>query len=298
MGLSTALRILDTLDDVSVSIVTEQTTPLTMSDGAGGFWQPYVLGDTPTEKMWGGETFQYLLDLSSTESAAIAGIYLTSGEDVYHDIVPDPFWSDIVLGFRHLTRTELQRYSGARINEKGGKLINKRINNFSELYPHYDVIVNCSGLGSQMLCQDIDLQPCKGQLIKVDAPWIKRFLNADDDQVYILVNCDAVILGGTNEVGEYSTHVNKKERQRIWTKCCELLPSLKHSKYISDWVGFRPSRSKVRLQRETSRFGDSQIEIIHNYGHGGAGITLHWGCAGEATKLVREALGRQMTAKL
>jgi len=51
MGLSTALRILDTLDDVSVSIVTEQTTPLTMSDGAGGFWQPYVLGDTPTEKV-------------------------------------------------------------------------------------------------------------------------------------------------------------------------------------------------------------------------------------------------------
>ena len=51
-------------------------------------------------------------------------------------------------------------------------------------------------------------------------------------------------------------------------------------------VCLRPFRaSGPRLERE--QFGDTAV--IHNYGHGGSGWSLSWGCATEALRLVREA---------
>ena len=52
-------------------------------------------------------------------------------------------------------------------------------------------------------------------------------------------------------------------------------------------VGLRPGRPEIRLEREDAANGPPRI---HNYGHGGSGITLSWGCAEETLRLVREAL--------
>lgn len=55
-------------------------------------------------------------------------------------------------------------------------------------------------------------------------------------------------------------------------------------------VGLRPGRSEVRLELETEEIGNKQLKIVHNYGHGGCGVTLCVGCAVDATKLVEVAL--------
>jgi len=52
---------------------------------------------------------------------------------------------------------------------------------------------------------------------------------------------------------------------------------------VAERVGLRPFRkSGIRLEKD--RLGSRTV--IHNYGHGGAGFTLSWGCAGQVVKLV------------
>lgn len=73
---------------------------------------------------------------------------------------------------------------------------------------------------------------------------------------------------------------------------CRLLPSLQHAPVLDHWVGLRPGRVRVKLAREDLRLAPAgtSVPVVHNYGHGGSGLTLAWGCAGEAVELVRQAL--------
>jgi hypothetical protein len=48
----------------------------------------------------------------------------------------------------------------------------------------------------------------------------------------------------------------------------------------------RPARSSgVRIAAERVEIGGRGVLVVHNYGHGGSGITLHWGCVQEAVAL-------------
>ena len=57
------------------------------------------------------------------------------------------------------------------------------------------------------------------------------------------------------------------------------------NRIIREIVGLRPYRSEGYVV-EAQRVGNKLL--IHNYGHGGAGITLSWGTASQAVDLVRD----------
>lgn len=62
-------------------------------------------------------------------------------------------------------------------------------------------------------------------------------------------------------------------------------PNLRKPDILRFVAGIRPSRrSGVRIERE--RLGDKAV--VHNYGHGGSGVTMSWGSAEEAVQLVTE----------
>jgi hypothetical protein len=62
--------------------------------------------------------------------------------------------------------------------------------------------------------------------------------------------------------------------------------SLKHNDDVRPLVGYRYIRSTengLRLESETL----GSKKIYHNYGHGGAGVTLSWGCAMQLTSKIQ-----------
>jgi len=61
------------------------------------------------------------------------------------------------------------------------------------------------------------------------------------------------------------------------------LPGMSGRQVLDVLVGLRPGRPTVRLEAE--QCGDSLV--VHNYGHGGGGFTLSWGCAEEVLALIQ-----------
>ena len=68
------------------------------------------------------------------------------------------------------------------------------------------------------------------------------------------------------------------------------MPELAGATELGQRVGLRPARPHVRLERLPS--GTDAGSVVHCYGHGGAGVTLSWGCADEVAALVEAGVGR------
>ncbi|XP_077867253.1 D-amino-acid oxidase-like [Saccoglossus kowalevskii] len=190
-----------------------------------------------------------------------------------------------------------------RFKRQGGRTMKKKIENIREV-EQYDVVVNCTGIGARSLVNDAEVQPIRGQVIRVHAHWIKHFaITADAGHSSYVIPCaNNVLLGGTTQVGNWNLKIDENDKKKIWEGCCKMYPSLKHAKLDYDWVGLRPSRTSVRLEKEIMNINGREIKVVHNYGHGGSGVTFHWGCAQDTTTLVSQLLGvktrRTPTAKL
>jgi D-amino-acid oxidase len=116
-----------------------------------------------------------------------------------------------------------------------------------------------------------------------------------DDIVFIVPRGeDRIILGALVEPDQWSTDINLDNYEpvrRIYERCVNFLPVLKQAKLDPVEpvrVGLRPfRRASVRVEHEPG------TSIIHNYGHGGAGVTFSWGCAAETAELARRYFSQQ-----
>jgi D-amino-acid oxidase len=153
-----------------------------------------------------------------------------------------------------------------------------------------NVVVNCFGIGAIALCNDHDLHPARGQVIRIKKrpehlPLVDATL--EPKLAHITPRTNDTILGGTYEPNESSLKPSHDETLVIIQRCKNISPALgevSDSDILGVSCGLRPVRSSVRVEQE--RHGPGNW-LFHNYGHGGAGFTLAWGCARAICELVR-----------
>ncbi|XP_068608373.1 D-aspartate oxidase [Brachionichthys hirsutus] len=323
IGSSTAVCIAEALPMCSVTLVADKFSPDTTSDVAAGIFFPTEFPDVPLERQrrWVMDSFDHLSAIAQSEHAADAGVMLLSGWQIFKEVPANkkPFWSNHVMSFRFMTEAELKRFQGYkfgqavttllcecssylpwmedRFRKAGGVVESKKISSLEEL--NYDIIVNCVGLGSKTLVGDDEVYPIRGQILKVEAPWLKHFIRCGDGLTYIFPGARSITVGGTRQQNDWRLEFDEDDAKSILKRCSKLAPSLKRAKVLSQLVGLRPSRRNPRVEREVVQIRGRRVPVIHNYGHGGWGVTLAWGTSVDVLGLVRQCVNEmQPQAKL
>ena len=298
-GLSTGICLLE--DGWKVTIYSSEFSPNTTSDVAAALWYPFLSAPVEKTNIWGSRTYDILKLLVKEKDA---GIEMTQTFEYFRSQQPDPFWISTVDKFERITEDlpsdyvecfsfmsqviEMPIYMNwlmDRYKLLGGKLEKQTIDDFSKLPAEFLIIVNCTGLSSGELCNDSEVYPVRGQIVRIKPLLSQMHL---DQQVptlaYIVPRSNDMILGGVAQEGKWSLEPTEEDRNFIIDKCSKIIPDLKNAEIIEDIVGLRPGRTEVRLEKELI----SGKTVIHNYGHGGSGVTLSWGCAEEVVEIANE----------
>ena len=297
IGLSTGIRLLE--DGWNVSIWSSKFSPNTTSDVAAALWYPFLSAPVEKTDAWGSRTYDILKDLSENPEA---GIVMTQTYEYFREKQPDPSWKDSVDNFQRLSDNlpsdyvecfsfitsviEMPIYLewlSKKYVSLDGLLVHKTISDFTVLPDDFDIVINCTGLDAGKLVEDEEVYPIRGQIIRVKTDVEEMHL---DQQIptlaYIVPRSNDMILGGVAQQNNWSLATSEEDRNYILEKCSKLIPELKEADIIEELVGLRPGRPSVRLEKETV-LGKT---LIHNYGHGGSGVTLSWGCAEDVVELV------------
>jgi len=191
----------------------------------------------------------------------------------------------------------------SELQQEGCNFVKRKITTIPEFLKTYspkpNVVVSCLGLGSLQVLEDQQCFPIRGVLVRckpcTDVFPVQAFMHADHPRgiTYVVSRPDLCILGGSGEVGNSNTQTTKEETELVVSRVAETIPALSsdediRNKVVNTWAGLRPGRQFVRVQIDNS----FDVPVVHNYGHGGSGWTVSWGCALESTNYVEQVLQR------
>lgn len=300
-GLTTAICLAE--DGFKVLVRARELPDETHSNAAGAMWGTHFAAHERLRR-WSLETLDVLKDLADQPDT---GITLLDGIEASRIKTKAPEWVGELDGYTECSAAELPKgyacgwrytvpvadmpvylkYLSDRLEGAGGQISHGVVTSLETVAPTDAVVVNCSGLGARELAGDTELVPIRGQLVVVENPGIKTFFGeywqGSKHLTYFLPQGRHVVLGSTYEEGRTDTDSDAEAADAIVRRCAAVEPALHHARVVSHRVGIRPSRNKVRL--EGVRLGARHI--VHNYGHGGSGFSLSWGCAREVVQLVR-----------
>ncbi len=303
MGLTCGIRLLEA--GHQAHIIAKDLPPNTTSNWAAAIWFPYKAFPVDKVLRWSKVSYDECYRLIEDPAAGIRDTQLIQ---LFSEPMPDPWWQEAVNQFGRLSPDQLpldyadafvvtvpvidtrmhMQYLVNRFQQLGGMIEQRELHHVDEIETADNIILNCAGLGSRTLFNDETVYPIRGQIIRVKAD-DARISYLDDTGsravTYVIPRIDDVILGGTAMYHDWNETPNPDTAAEILRKAKELAPELgENPEILQHGVGLRPGRDVVRLEKEERE--DGRI-VIHNYGHGGAGFTLAWGCAADVVTWVQ-----------
>jgi D-amino-acid oxidase len=286
-GLTTAVVLERQGHDVTV--VAEEKGFATTSGAAGAVWFPFHVGPPERALEWARVTRERLTAIAATSFDA--GVDMI---DAYTTVDSDtvPWWAPATESLVSVCEPRLFGQGRAwkmRVPRCDPRLYLpwleahlhrsvalRHVDNLDALPG--DCVVNCAGAQARSLLHDDALIPNLGQTVVVASASLDPGVMFSDDRdparlFYVIPRRGEFVLGGCAIDVEsprppppdpgLATAILDRCRQRGFDPGTVLYHR----------TGLRPTRRAVRLEREG--------RVIHNYGHGGAGYSLSWGCAEE-----------------
>ncbi|GLW52014.1 FAD-dependent oxidoreductase [Kitasatospora phosalacinea] len=300
-GLTTALELQDR--GRAVTLLTPELPHHTTSVVAAAIWHPFFQRPDPLYLRRATTALHRLTALAADPAAS--GVRVRTLTEFFPAATEAPWWTR-ELPERHRARpadcppgyasawavpvpvADAARYLAhlaERFAARGGRIEHRQVSDLAAEVARTGGVVNCTGYGSAALAGDRSLSLVRGVVLRCAKPEGLHGCWIDDGDprrpTYVVEREHDAVLGGTADPGLVATAVPDETVADILARCARLVPAVADARVLEVRVGFRPARGTVRVERDPYIPG-----LVHNYGHGGAGFTLSWGCATDAADLL------------
>jgi D-amino-acid oxidase len=314
-GLTTAVCLAEA--GLRVTVWSAEPPLRTTSAVAGAIWGPHLVEISDRAARWGSQTMAVLTELAGDPATGVRiadGVFAVRGAPAGSPAAPmPPEWlsgpdfrrcdpAGLPPGFSTGWRFAAPlahmpvylSYLQERLENAGGRMQTVTVTSLAQAARDCAAaaVVNCTGAAAHHLVPDPAVTPVRGQIVIAENPGLSEFFIGLPDEsselVYVFPHGDTVVLGGTTVEGDWSTEPYPAVADRIMRDCAAAEPRLRDARILGHRAGLRPVRPLVRLEAEPP--GPGGPLVVHNYGHGGSGISLSWGCARDAASLVTEGI--------
>jgi D-amino-acid oxidase len=192
------------------------------------------------------------------------------------------FWLDNIV----IDVTVYLPWLARRVASAGGR-IEQRHTSIDDAFDAAAVVVNCSGSRAADITDDPFVEPDWGMHVIVanDLGIDHHFMEGPPGLarwVSWMPHGDLLLIGGASIVGRRYRRPDAGIADELCAAAIEALPALAEAPVIGANAGLRPRRPAVRVEHDHHARG----KLIHNYGHGGLGLTLSWGTAHRVAELL------------
>ncbi|MEV4533876.1 FAD-dependent oxidoreductase [Asanoa sp. NPDC049518] len=297
-GLTTAIVLAES--GVPTTVVAAEPPQETTSVAAGALWGPSFQRPYDRTLRW---TAQSLVDFQDLAAEPGTGVRIVDVLTVGSGDLPDQLPPQVALipGLRRASPEELPRgydagswgrmpvvdmptyldYLTRRLAAAGVEVELRRV---TALEGERETVVNCAGVGARELAGDDSVRAVFGQHVVLDNPGLTHAfmeLGRDGEWTSFMPHPTRVVCGGVRIEDRWDRTPDDDVTAGILERCRALEPRLADARVQGVVTGLRPERPAVRVETEQR----GRTRVVHNYGHGGTGVSLSWGCAREAARL-------------